>query len=167
MKTALIVVDVQYFFLHSAPNDLPKNIANHIDIESYDVVAFTVFKNTPSSNFVRSLKWNKCFSEDDTKLPDKFKPYISSDNVFTRNTYSGFTGTSLHEFLQNNDVQKVVLCGIDTDACVLATAFSAFDNGYLVDVDFELTFSGGGLEKEAQAIIRRSLQTRGYPEIRT
>lgn len=157
MKTALIIVDVQHFFLHNAPDDLVTNTARHIEEMNYDVIAFTVFRNTPNSNFVRSLNWAKCDSDEDTVLPEAFQDYVTDDNVFTRDTYSGFSGTDLDQYLRERGVKRVVLCGVDTDACVLATAFSAFDNGYLTDVNTDLTYSDGGLEEEAQAIIRRSI----------
>lgn len=160
MNKALIVVDVQRFFLHDAPSTLPVKIADEIAKGSYSAVAFTVFKNTTDSNFSRSLKWDKCCAQNDIELPADFSPYIHTDNVFERHTYSGFNGTQLHEYLQKNTIEQLVLCGVDTDACVLATAFSAFDLGYRVDVNFELTFSGGDLEEEAQAILRRSIIAR-------
>ncbi|MDB5186143.1 MAG: isochorismatase hydrolase family protein [Candidatus Saccharibacteria bacterium] len=93
-------------------------------------------------------------------LPKEFNPFVTGKNVFTRATYSGFNSTTLNDYLKSKNTQKVVLCGVDTDACVLATAFDAFDYGYFVDVNFGLTYSGGDLEKEAQAIIKRSLIAR-------
>lgn len=160
MKTALLVVDVQNFYLHDAPDELPGEIAEHIDNSTYDYIAFTVFKNNPKSNFVKSLKWRKCDTKSDIQLPPEIRPYATKNNVFIKSTYSGFHGTKLHTFLQNNKIEKVVICGVDTDACVLATAFSAFDHGYLIDVNTELTHSGKDLEFEAQAIINRSLIAR-------
>lgn len=163
MNKALIVVDVQKFFLHDAPNDLVTKIVANMKNGAYSAIAFTVFKNTPDSNFIHSLKWPKCNSEEDIALPNDFKPYVTANNVFTRATYSGFNTTKLNNYLNNHGIDSVLLCGVDTDACVLATAFSAFDSGYLVDVNFELTYSGGDLEKEAQAIMKRSLIAKDYP----
>lgn len=157
MKTAIIVVDVQKFFLHDAPNDFPKKVAEHIKATNYPVVAFTVFKNQPDSNFVRSLKWKKSMSHTDTKLPPEFDEFIK-DNVFVRAAYSGFESTNLHEYLTRQAIEKVVICGMDTDACVLATAFSAFDKGYMVDVNFDLTISQAGLENESAKIIKRNIE---------
>lgn len=157
MKTALVVVDVQKFFLYDAPDDLPKNIAAEISKSNYDAVAFAVFRNNPNSNFVKSLKWSKCGSEEDAKLPGAFEPHSTAVNLFVRATFSGFESTELDTYLRNNKIEKIVLCGVDTDACVLATAFSAFDRGYIVDVNFDLTYSGADLESEAQVIIKRNI----------
>lgn len=157
MKTAFIIVDVHEFFLYAAPDDLVANIAAHISKETYDLIAFTVFKNTPNSNFNKSLQWPKCASEKDTTLPEAFKPFVTNNNVFTRAAYSAFSNTGLDAYLAENNIEKIILCGVDTDACVLATAFSAFDNGYIVDVDFDITYSGSDLESEAQNIMKNNL----------
>jgi nicotinamidase-related amidase len=162
MKTALIIVDVHNFFLHDAPDDLISNIVTHLKSQPYDAVAFTVFRNKSDSNFVKSLNWNKCSAGEDLEFPADFQPYITDTNVFTRAAYSAFTETSLNKYLQDQAIEKVVLCGVDTDACVLATAFSAFDNGYLIDVNFDLTYSGGDLEPEARAIMERSLMAKKH-----
>lgn len=159
-KTALIVVDVQKYFLQKAPDDLPGNIAQDIEKHDYGIVVFTVFRNTENSNFIRSLNWAQCDSDEDVQLPDELSTYASTDNVFTRAAYSGFQGTALNDFLHRADIEKVVLCGVDTDACVLATAFSAFDNGYIVNIKTELTFSGNGLQSEAEAILKQIILPR-------
>lgn len=157
MKTALIVVDAQQFFLHDAPDNLPRKIAAEVARGGYDAVAFTVFQNTPESNFNRSLNWPKCNTTEDVQLPDEFRSYVTDQNVFTRDKYSGFSGTKLHAYLQSRGIEKVVLCGIDADACVLATAFSAFDLGYMIEVKFELTFSGNDLKSQARDIMQNNL----------
>ncbi len=92
-------------------------------------------------------------------MPPELQTLASDDNVFEKSTYSGFAGTKLDEYLKNRQVNELTLCGIDTDQCVLATAFSAFDLGYKVNVNFDLTFSTNNLEEHAQAIIRKKLFT--------
>lgn len=157
MKQALIVVDVQKYFLKDAPSDLPHKIADHADKTPYAAIAFTVFKNSQDSNFVRSLNWSKCDTVEDARLPDVLKQHAHDDNVFTRDTYSGFSRTQIHSFLQSQGIEKIAICGVDTDACVLATAFSAFDLGYLIDVKYDLTFSSNELKNEALNIIKNNL----------
>lgn len=160
MATALLIVDVQHYFMQDAPADLPVKITGHYQATSYDTVAFTVFRNHPKSNFIESLKWDKCGEEKDTVLPTAFKDMQQADNVFERAAYSAFKTTELDTFLKQRNIERLVLCGIDTDACVLATAFEAFDLGYHVKVDFDLTYSSGDLEHSARNIIRRSILSR-------
>src|SRR5689334_16824591 len=124
MKKALVVVDVNNFFLQSAPADFARRIANHIDQSNYDLLAFPVFKNHADSNFVKSLNWSKCSSAEEADLPDELKRFATDKNTFERATYSSFAETDLQKYLQENEIDEVTLAGIDTDACVLATAFS-------------------------------------------
>lgn len=158
MSNALLVVDVQQYYLSSIPAELPKKIADHYQSVSYDHIVFAVFRNTSGSNFVRSLKWDKCSSANDATLPQELAALPGP--VFERAYYSAFKNPELHRYLQSMGVERLVLCGVDSEACVLATAFEAFDLGYHLTVDFNLTYSTGDLDKSAQKIINRSLLSR-------
>jgi nicotinamidase-related amidase len=156
MATALLIIDVNKFFLNDAPEGFAEQVKTHIESSSYDTLAFTVFRNTPDSNFAKSLNWTKCTSKEEAALPQELKNF-ANNNVFERSTYSGFAGTKLQGYLAAKNIDELTLCGIDTDACVLATAFSAFDLGYKVNVNFDLTFSTNDLEKQARQIIKSSI----------
>lgn len=160
MKNALLIIDVQSCFLKDAPDNLPEQIFNHQKALNYDLIVFTIFKNTPKSNFVQSLKWDKCMDLKDVSLPKIFQPLISAKNVFERDTYSAFKKTNLDNYLKENNVNRLILCGIDTDACVLATAFEAFDIGYHIKIEDSLTFSGNDLKNEAYKIAHKNLFSR-------
>lgn len=160
MANALLVVDVQRYFLQEAPPELPRRIVNHYRSTSYDNIVFTVFRNQENSNFVASLKWDQCASNEDVKLPDEFNEVVTPDNIFTRAAYSAFKTTQLHEYLQARKVERLVICGVDSDACVLATAFEAFDLGYHVKIDFDLTYSSNELHDAARLIAERNIFSR-------
>ncbi len=145
------------FYLKEAPKDFAARIKSHLESFNYDALAFTVFRNTPDSNFAQSLNWTKCTSKEEAALPQELKNFADNNNVFQKSTYSGFAGTKLQGYLAAKNIGELTLCGIDTDACVLATAFSAFDLGYKVNVNFDLTFSTNDLEKQARQIIKSSI----------
>lgn len=160
MANALLVIDVQNYFLKDAPNDLPQRIVGHQAALNYDHVVFTIFKNSPDSNFVSSLKWDKCNTDQDTLLPPDFDTLVTDHNVFKRAAYSAFKTTGLHEYLQALGTERLILCGVDSDACVLATAFEAFDLGYHVKINFDLTYSSNDLHGAAQRIAESNLVSR-------
>jgi len=160
MPRALIVVDVQTYFIQSIPEGFVAKIVKHIKNSSYDSLIFTVFKNNSNSNFVKSLNWKYCMSDNDTKLAPELLPFISDDknNIYeSKSTYSALKSAGLKSFLLKNNINKLDICGIDTDACVLATAFEAFDLEYRVNILFDLCFSTGNLEQEAYKILRRNI----------
>lgn len=160
MSNALLVVDVQHYYMESAPSDLPQRIVNHYKALNYDCVVFSSFKNKPQSNFVKSLKWDKCSTKADAQLPEEFSDLATKENTFTRAAYSAFKATKLHAYLQKNQVERLIICGVDSDACVLATAFEAFDLGYHVKINFDLTYSSNDLHKAAQLIAERNIFSR-------
>ena len=48
--------------------------------------------------------------------------------------YSAFFATELALFLNEQDVERVVICGVKTNVCIRATATDAFANGFEVHV---------------------------------
>jgi len=59
--------------------------------------------------------------------------------VLRKTGYDAFTGTALHELLQANDTDRLVICGALTNVCVESTVRAAFEHGYLVRVVAEAT----------------------------
>ena len=60
-------------------------------------------------------------------------------------------------FAEHN-VSKIYLCGVDIDACVLASAYDGFDLGYDIEVlkDYSLSISGIELEEPTIKIIEKN-----------
>jgi nicotinamidase-related amidase len=57
-----------------------------------------------------------------------------SDYTVPKRRYSGFHGTDLQLFLEENNVDSVILAGLHTNICVRHTAADAFYNGYKIIV---------------------------------
>ena len=53
------------------------------------------------------------------------RPAEHSEKVIEKHTFDGFFQTELLQFLQTNEVQTVVIVGVETHVCVFATAKSA------------------------------------------
>jgi ureidoacrylate peracid hydrolase len=56
------------------------------------------------------------------------------DKVMLKHRYSAFVGTDLHERLQEEQLNTLVICGINTNTCVESTARDAHMLGYHVIV---------------------------------
>lgn len=84
---------------------------------------------------------------------------MRKDNIFQKASYSIFKADGLDNFLKRNQITKLFLCGIDIDACVLASAFDAFDLDYEIEVltDLSLSHSGERLDNAALEIIKKNL----------
>ena len=162
MKSALIVVDVQNYFLNESTKHLPARIAGYIKSSSFDFVLLTKFVNSRKSNFAKSLGWHNCNSSPDTDIPKELEEFTNGHNVFEKNTFSAFKNVQMVKFLLRNKISKVYLCGTDSDACVLASAYDAFDLGFSVKVVKELCAScnGNDFHEYGRAIIERNLEKR-------
>jgi nicotinamidase/pyrazinamidase len=55
---------------------------------------------------------------------------ISKATTVEKDAYSAFNGTDLAEQLRARGVQRVTVCGLATDYCVLNTARDALENGF-------------------------------------
>ena len=60
--------------------------------------------------------------------------FATRPNVIHKNRYSGFFNTNLGEQLKDLSPEKVIVCGVCTDICVLHTAADARNRDYLVEV---------------------------------
>ena len=158
MKTALLIIDVQSYFLRESPRDLPARIRDHINRNKYDHVFFTIFQNIPGSNYEKRLGWSVCNDTRDMQQPAEFSDITNSRNTFIKHSYSAFKDPKFKDFLEASGVKKLEICGVDTDACVLATAFEAFDLGYRVNVLHDLCYSRSGLDQAIFKLTDRNLQ---------
>lgn len=160
MKNALVVIDIQNYFVNEKTQNLPKKIANYIRRTKLDYVLFTQFINKKNSNFFKLLNWKKCQDSPDIDIHIDLSEFVNKDNLFSKNSYSIFKSEALVEFLKKNKIDKLYLCGINTAACVLASAYEAFDLGYDVKVLTNLCAShyGNSFHEAATVIIEKNLQ---------
>lgn len=72
------------------------------------------------------------YSDDKSGFDEQFHTVEidPSDTVIAKNTYDAFSNTELITLLEKNAIQYVVVAGIFTDGCVLATIVSGFSKGY-------------------------------------
>jgi len=144
-RTAFIVVDVQNNFLQDGALEIKNSneiipIINQIRAYiSSNVKAITIFtKDYKNNNSIQ-----------DTLGPE-LHPHLyckSTDRIFLKGTkhehdsYSGFgspnmidENTGLLTYLRSKWVYRVIIVGLATDHCVMATAIHAIENGFRVFV---------------------------------
>lgn len=68
--------------------------------------------------------WNVSGSEEAMLISDLRRD--PSDNLIVKHRYSCFHGTELLKSLKEGNVSKVLICGYQLSACVLATALDAY-----------------------------------------
>ena len=123
---ALMIVDVQAAF------SLPPGLADRLEryAKRFRRRIFTQFVNPSGSLFRTQLKQRCCAKgSDDLRLLLKPGP---RDWVIRKARY-GLAEKDLRR-IKSARIKRVTVCGVDTDACVLAVMFSLFDAGIVCEV---------------------------------
>lgn len=135
-KKALIVVDLQPAFVkkHNA-HIIPKVEALLQKVE-YDAYVEAVFSAEKGSLWDIQQEWI-CPVGEDTHTVEGVKELLASKNplIVHKHTRSVFRGDQdVTTFLRKHNIEEIHLVGTETNDCVLATAFDAFDSGFPVYV---------------------------------
>lgn len=154
MKSLLLVIDMQKSFINENTNHLINNINNLVTSNEYDDVVFTKFINSLDSIWYSKLNYNGCMSEEDKRLV-----IDSRDKTIIEKKIYSSCNEELINYIKNNNISKIYLCGIDTECCVLKTAFDLFENGYDVYVlsDYCGCMYGESRHNNALEIMKRNI----------
>jgi nicotinamidase-related amidase len=134
MRQALLVIDVQPSF--SPPDWLVQGIRSLLGrMPSVATVERHDESRTP---FVRQLGWSP--ATDDDSL-------IAADHVFIKHGYAPTPATL--ECLMGMNLDRVLVCGIQTETCVLAAGFALFDAGLCPTLITDLTV-GSSLDRSGK-----------------
>jgi len=160
MDKTLVVIDVQNYYINEGTADLPHKIAQHIEQTEYDHVLFTKFVNDDNSSLSKYLDWHKMQSSPDIDIHESLSSLAKPENTFEKNTYSIFKSNKFVDFLESYGIRELILCGLDTDACILASQYDGFDRGYKITVldDLCACHSGVLYHDYALNIINKNLQ---------
>lgn len=159
--TALVIVDVQQGFIREGGAHLVSAIAAYLDArrDRYDLVLATRFRNHPGSRYESERDWSGMTAPDEIALV----PAIAAraDEVLDKHGLAP-DRDALCALLADRQVERVHVCGLDTDQCVLATALLLWDEGFRPAVLADLCATSGGeeLHDAARAILRRSIGDR-------
>jgi nicotinamidase-related amidase len=158
-KNALIVLDLQNCFITNKTKNLPQKIKKHIKKQNYDFVIFSKFINAENSNFVKKLDWHRCKKSPESDIVGELSEIASQNQIFEKQTYSIFKSKKFVDFLRKNKISKLYFCGLDTEACVIASAFEAFDLGFDYEILYDLTGSSAKekIWDSANQIMKRNL----------
>lgn len=137
----LLVIDCQKAFINEFTEPYIEKIEYLINSKKYKDIAFTKYINTEDSVFYTSLEYKKCLNEEDRKIIIDTKNY----KVFDKMIYTALND-ELEQYIKENEIEEIHLCGFDTEACVLKTALDLFENNYNVKVLADYTMSNSGIE---------------------
>ena len=145
-QTALIVVDMQNSFLHpdgenyypAAPDVIePVRALIHAAEESDAIIVHVCDRHRDGfADFEQPRLPVHCVTGGfNAEFFEGFGPRNRAREILiTKRRYSAFFATELALFLNEQGVERVVVCGVKTNVCIRATATDAFANGFAVYV---------------------------------
>lgn len=119
-KKALLIIDIQDFYFPGGKMALvePEKAAANAALLLND------FRTRKM--LVVHIRHN---SEPGGKINDIVKP-LPSEKIVSKDAVNSFVGTSLLEFLKANNIDSLVICGMQTHMCVEAGTRAASDYGF-------------------------------------
>ncbi len=143
MNRLLLVVDVQNDFINMHTKDTLIKIKELVNSNKYDLTAFTRFINNENSIWYKKLNYKGCMTKDGQSIAIDIK----DNNVFDKKIYT-YTAVNdeLKDYIRENDISQIYLCGFDTDACIQKTAIDLFEQNYDVYVLKDYCMSHAGKE---------------------
>ena len=136
MSKLLLVIDVQNDFINNNTLKVLDNIKNLIDSKMYDIVAFTRFINDEDSIWYKKLNYKGCITEEQQEIVIDTKNY----KVFDKRIYTALN-EELKQFIAENNIKEIYLCGFDTDACVQKDMFEQNYDVYILK-DYCMSHTG-------------------------
>ena len=138
MKKALFVIDLQEDFIGEQRNK--KRFCYKNDKKLIESTNQEIEKNDKEGNSIIYIKqmypmnffFTKVMKLSNTDLVKGLK--IGSNHIFTKSKPSAFSNPDLVQFLQEQEVNTILITGIDEGGCVSATAWEANKLGFKVEV---------------------------------
>lgn len=141
MKKLLLVIDVQKDFINEHTKKILPKINKLLNSNTFDLIAFTRFINYEDSIWYKKLNYKGCMTKEQQKI------VIDTENnkIFDKKIYTA-VNDELKDYIRENDISEIYLCGFDTDACVQKTAIDLFEQNYEVYVLKDYCMSHRGEE---------------------
>lgn len=134
MRQVLLVVDVQSTF--APPDWLVSGVQQLADVVSS--VATVELHDEQRTPFHDQLGWHPAAADSCS---------VKTQQVFVKYGYSPSQATL--DYLKSLNPARVLVCGIQTDTCVLAAGFALFDAGLYPTLVTDLTV-GSSLDRSGQ-----------------
>lgn len=156
MNAALVVIDMQNGFLHPGgenyfphPGELVDNclqLIEHADTTGALIVHVADRHRPGFGDFEwRRLPEHCIGGGSNAAYFDGFGPKSRNREIeIIKRRFSAFFATDLALFLQEQSIEKVIICGVKTNVCIRATAQDAFATGFDVIVVEDATSSNRG-----------------------
>jgi nicotinamidase-related amidase len=147
----LLLVDMQNGFMNTETRKVipvAQQLVEKWQQRGWPIVC-SRFINLPGGNWERLRDWHELMDEPDTALITKLEGV--TEYVFKKSTYAAWS-SEMNAVARSHHVHDIVIAGVDTNECVMATALAVFDDGYTPWLVHDACFSTGGSKSHAMAL---------------
>lgn len=153
-STALLVIDAQQGFLNRHSRGVLPAIVRLVEgwRAAGAPVVLTRFHNELGSPYETITGWTRLRTPEEQALAAEIAPFADgAAAVIDKSQASAFT-PGCAQLIRDAGWTDLVLCGIDTDACVYDSARDAYHNGYRPWIVTDACASTGGLQYHDAAL---------------
>lgn len=148
-RKVLIMIDLQKGFVSKPTEKVITFVSKLLQKEHFDLIVQSRWENYMGSQYEERLDYQAVGNSSETEMCFQHL----TDHIITRTCYSCW-GDKLSKLISKDDDLHIV--GLETDACVMGTLFSLWDNGF----KFHVYEDGVGtpdkdLQKAAIRMIKR------------
>lgn len=119
-KTALLLIDIQYFYFEGGSSALENPLPASLN------AAKLLSRFRGKENLVVHIKHGE---GPQSEIHENVKP-LAGEKVIVKHEVNSFLNTDLLEYLRENQVDSMVLCGMQTHMCLEAATRAAADYGF-------------------------------------
>ncbi len=144
-QTALLLIDIQYFYFPGAKQPLLNPEEASLNAQKL----LTHFRE--KDKLVVHVRHN---SKTGGEIHENVTP-LETEKVISKNSVNSFKETDLLDYLKENEIKKLVICGMMTHMCVEAAVRASSDYGFEVTLIQDacttraLEFHGSEISAEA------------------
>jgi nicotinamidase/pyrazinamidase len=144
MSNAVIVVDMQRGFLEEGNplfcGDQARQIIPNVqkllegEVAKGSTLLFTADTHDPDDKEFQMFPAHCVRGTSEVEIIPELSEFVEKGTVIPKNRYSGFFGTDMEEKLAKLVPEKLIVCGVCTDICVMHTVAEARNRDYAVEV---------------------------------
>lgn len=151
---ALVVVDVQNGFLNSHSRNVLPQVVRLVERwrATGRPLVFTRFHNPLGSPYETITSWTRLRTATEQAFPEELAVHAESAHVIHKGQSSLLTSEGTH-LIRKEGWRDIVLCGIDTDACVYDSAVGLYQTGVRPWIVTDACASSGGDQYHQAALL--------------
>lgn len=130
-KTALVIIDIQNDYFPGGTMELVS--ADDTAAKAASVLSYFRKEEMPVIHVQHlALQEGATFFLPNTEGAEIHKSVtpLKTEKIITKNFPNSFRDTELLDYLKENNISKLVICGMMTDVCVASTTRAAMDFGF-------------------------------------